>query len=110
MPNSCLEREVSPADQTVTVKKRKVSDDAGEDCSTNFIPRLKSFENLYSRNSEWVSHLLNRLEDGTKHLETEDKQLLLEETEAEVQTHQEKLLELISEGESLIRGKSYLAF
>ena len=104
MPNSCLEREVSP-DETVTVKKRKVSD-SGEGCSTNYNSRLISFENLYSRNCEWVSHLLSRLEDGTKHLDTEDKQLLLEETEAEVQTYQEKLLELISEGECLINGKS----
>ena len=80
----------------MSVKKRKVN-------NSNIV----SFESSNVRITEWAEHILKRLEDGIVncHLDIGDKQLLLEETEAEVKTQQEKITEVINEGDSLIAGE-----
>ena len=89
-----LEREISLDDQ-IAVKKRKVTSSS----------RISTVEDSFLRINEWAEHIIKRLEDGIVSLELVDKQLLLEETEAEVKTQQEKILVLIKEGETLIDGK-----
>ena len=89
-----LEREISLDDQ-IAVKKRKVTNSS----------RISTVEDSFLRINEWAEHIIKRLEDGIVSLELVDKQLLLEETEAEVKTQQEKILVLIKEGETLIDGK-----
>ena len=89
-----LEREISLDDQ-IAVKKRKVTNSS----------RISTVEDSFLRINEWAEHIIKRLEDGIVNLELVDKQLLLEETEAEVKTQQEKILVLIQEGEALINGK-----
>ena len=89
-----LEREISLDDQ-IAVKKRKVTNSS----------RISTVEDSFLRINEWAEHIIKRLEDGIVSLELVDKQLLLEETEAEVKTQQEKILVLIKEGETLINGK-----
>ena len=89
-----LERE-STFDDQIAVKKRKV---------THF-SKVSNVEESFLRINEWAEHIIKRLEDGNATLELVDKQLLLEETEAEVKTQQEKILLLIQEGETLINGK-----
>lgn len=89
-----LEREITLDDQ-IAVKKRKVTNSS----------RISTVEDSFLRINEWAEHIIKRLEDGIVSLELVDKQLLLEETEAEVKTQQEKILVLIKEGETLINGK-----
>ena len=89
-----LEREISLDDQ-IAVKKRKVTNSS----------TISTVEDSFLRINEWAEHIIKRLEDGIVSLELVDKQLLLEETEAEVKTQQEKILVLIKEGETLINGK-----
>ena len=89
-----LEREITLDDQ-IAVKKRKVTNSS----------RISTVEDSLLRINEWAEHIIKRLEDGIVSLELVDKQLLLEETEAEVKTQQEKILVLIKEGETLINGK-----
>ena len=89
-----LEREISLDDQ-IAVKKRKVTNSS----------RISTVEDSFLRINEWAEHIIKRLVDGIVSLELVDKQLLLEETEAEVKTQQEKILVLIKEGETLINGK-----
>ena len=89
-----LEREISLDDQ-IAVKKRKVTNSS----------TITTVEDSFLRINEWAEHIIKRLEDGIVSLELVDKQLLLEETEAEVKTQQEKILVLIKEGETLINGK-----
>ena len=92
-----LEREISLDDQ-IAVKKRKVTNSS----------TISTVEDSFLRINEWAEHIIKRLEDGIVSLELVDKQLLLEETEAEVKTQQEKILVLIKEGETLINGKETL--
>ena len=92
-----LEREITLDDQ-IAVKKRKVTNSS----------RISTVEDSFLRINEWAEHIIKRLEDGIVSLELVDKQLLLEETEAEVKTQQEKILVLIKEGETLINGKETL--
>ena len=87
------ERDLSP-DEAVSSKKRKVT-------STRRI----SFESSYARISGWADHILSRLEDGVAGLELVDQQFLHEETEAEVKGQEEKVEELVSLGQQLVRGK-----
>ena len=89
-----LEREITLDDQ-IAVKKRKVTNSS----------TITTVEDSFLRINEWAEHIIKRLEDGIVSLELVDKQLLLEETEAEVKTQQEKILVLIKEGETLINGK-----
>ena len=89
-----LEREITLDDQ-IAVKKRKVTNSS----------RISTVEDSFLRINEWAEHIIKRLEDGIVSLELVDKQLLLEETEAEVKTQQEKILVLIKEGDTLINGK-----
>ena len=89
-----LERETTLDDQ-IAVKKRKVTNSS----------TITTVEDSFLRINEWAEHIIKRLEDGIVSLELVDKQLLLEETEAEVKTQQEKILVLIKEGETLINGK-----
>ena len=89
-----LEREITLDDQ-IAVKKRKVTNSS----------TISTVEDSFLRINEWAEHIIKRLEDGIVSLELVDKQLLLEETEAEVKTQQEKILVLIKEGETLINGK-----
>ena len=89
-----LEREITLDDQ-IAVKKRKVTNSS----------TITTVEDSLLRINEWAEHIIKRLEDGIVSLELVDKQLLLEETEAEVKTQQEKILVLIKEGETLINGK-----
>ena len=89
-----LEREITLDDQ-IAVKKRKVTNSS----------TISTVEDSLLRINEWAEHIIKRLEDGIVSLELVDKQLLLEETEAEVKTQQEKILVLIKEGETLINGK-----
>ena len=89
-----LERETTLDDQ-IAVKKRKVTNSS----------TISTVEDSLLRINEWAEHIIKRLEDGIVSLELVDKQLLLEETEAEVKTQQEKILVLIKEGETLINGK-----
>ena len=89
-----LERETTLDDQ-IAVKKRKVTNSS----------RISTVEDSLLRINQWAEHIIKRLEDGIVSLELVDKQLLLEETEAEVKTQQEKILVLIKEGETLIDGK-----
>ena len=89
-----LEREITLDDQ-IAVKKRKVTNSS----------TITTVEDSLLRINEWAEHIIKRLEDGIVSLELVDKQLLLEETEAEVKTQQEKIVVLIKEGETLINGK-----
>ena len=70
----------------------------------SFRKRLDNFEALDVRILSWAEHILERLEDGLDKLDIGDKQLLYEETEAEVRNQQTQIFENIQEGEALIRG------
>ena len=70
----------------------------------SFRTRLDNFEALDVRILSWAEHILERLEDGLDKLDIGDKQLLYEETEAEVRNQQTQIFENIQEGEALIRG------
>ncbi len=72
----------------------------------SFRTRLDNFEALDARILNWAEHLLERLEDGIDKLDIEDKQLLYEETEAEVRNQRVQILENIQEGEALVRGNN----
>ena len=72
----------------------------------SFRTRLDNFEALDARILNWAEHLLERLEDGIDKLDIGDKQLLYEETEAEVRNQQVQILENIQEGEALVRGNN----
>ena len=98
---SCLEREVS-SDEAVSIKKLKVAD------TNSSTSRLASCENSFIRISEWADHILKRIENGIENLDIVDKQLLLEETEAEVNNEHDSILIVIREGEQLIKGKKAL--
>ena len=67
--------------------------------------RRISFESSYARISGGAAHILTRLEDGGAGLELVDQQFLHEETEAEVKSQEEKVEELVSLGQELVRGK-----
>lgn len=72
----------------------------------SFRTRLDNFEALDVRILNWAEHLLERLEDGIDKLDIGDKQLLYEETEAEVRNQQVQIFENIQEGEALVRGNN----
>ena len=72
--------------------------------SASFRARLNNFEALDVRILNWAEHLLERLEEGKGQLDIGDKQLLYEETEAEVRNQHGQIFANIQAGESLIRG------
>ena len=85
-----------PLDEIVTLDP--------EQDQANFRTRLDNFETLDVRILNWAEHVLERLEDGIDQLDIGDKQLLYEETEAEVRNQQLQIFENIQQGEALIRG------
>lgn len=89
------DRDISP-DEAVSSKKRKVTSS-----------RRISFESSYARISSWAEHILSRLQDGVSELALVDQQFLHEETEAEVKGEEEKVEELISLGQQLVKGKFF---
>ena len=74
----------------------------------SFKTRLVNFEALDVRILNWAEHVLERLEDGIDQLDIGDKQLLYEETEAEVRNQQLQIFENIQQGEALIRGNNVM--
>ena len=65
--------------------------------------QCESFLSSSQRLLEWADHIQQRLKDGISNLENiSDKQLLLEETSSEVNSQEEKLSSLVSEGEKLV--------
>ena len=85
-----------PPDKVVTLDP--------EQDQANFRTRLDNFETLDVRILNWAEHVLERLEDSIDQLDIGDKQLLYEETEAEVRNQQLQIFENIQQGEALLRG------
>lgn len=72
----------------------------------NFRSRLDKFSGLHARIVTWAEHLLQRLEEGLCQLDIGDKQLLYEETLAEVTNQQKQITENSQDGKALLRGNN----
>ena len=93
----------------ISCEKKELVKKTQETVSTKLVTSAQQFDSFLSSSQrllEWADYIQQRLEDGINNLDNlGDKQLLLEETSAEVSSQEEKLSSLVSEGEQLVESE-----